>query len=180
MTMHDPYFKYYEEKGIERRTFLKWAVGILSAAIAAVLAWPIIASVIGPVFRLPKMYYVKIGPIDSYPIEKPISTMFNLPTKDAYLNSTTPQNVWIIRHPSKDVTVYSPICPHLGCRYEWYSDAKKFICPCHESVFSIEGKVLGGPAPRPLDTLPHKIENGVLYVKWERFEVGVSEKIRIG
>ncbi len=40
-----------------------------------------------------------------------------------------------------------------------------------------DGKVLGGPSPRPLDTLPHKIQNGVLFVKWERFKIGVRQEI---
>jgi Rieske Fe-S protein len=39
--------------------------------------------------------------------------------------------------------------------------------------------VISGPAPRPLDTLSHKIENGKLYVEWERFRVGVSGKVRV-
>jgi menaquinol-cytochrome c reductase iron-sulfur subunit len=46
-------------------------------------------------------------------------------------------------------------------------------------VFDINGKVLGGPAPRPLDTLPYKIENGRVFVQWEQFKVGTTEKIRI-
>lgn len=33
------------------------------------------------------------------------------------------------------------------------------LCPCHSSVFSPDGKVLGGPAPRPLDRYHVKIEN---------------------
>jgi quinol-cytochrome oxidoreductase complex cytochrome b subunit len=39
------------------------------------------------------------------------------------------------------------------------------------------GNVLGGPSPRPLDTLPGKIEDGILYVQWEQFRVGAPEKV---
>ena len=67
----------------------------------------------------------------------------------------------------------------MGCRYNWHPELKKFICPCHDSVFSITGKVEGGPSPRSLDTLPHKIENGALYVQWEQFETGLAKKVRI-
>ena len=50
-----------------------------------------------------------------------------------------------------EVTAYSPICPHLGCHYyDWNPQSKTFVCPCHGSVYSIHGKILGGPAPRPL------------------------------
>ena len=34
-----------------------------------------------------------------------------------------------------------------------------------------------GPAPRPLDTLPEKVENGELWVEWERFKLGIHEKV---
>ena len=30
--------------------------------------------------------------------------------------------------------IFSPICPHLGCRYSWIDDQKKFVWPCHGSV----------------------------------------------
>ena len=33
--------------------------------------------------------------------------------------------------------------------------------------------------PRPLDTLPTKIEKGELFVEWETFKVGIPEKILV-
>jgi hypothetical protein len=39
--------------------------------------------------------------------------------------------------------------------------------------------VLGGPAPRRLDTLPVKIENGELYVEWKQFKSGTPDKIPV-
>lgn len=55
----------------------------------------------------------------------------------------------------------SALCTHLGCMVTYTGsdpaqqaekDAKAvgFSCPCHGSQFSIEGEVLGGPAPAPL------------------------------
>ena len=50
--------------------------------------------------------------------------------------------------------IFSSICPHLGCHFNWVSDQKRFICPCHNSQYGIEGEYLAGPAPRGLDPLP--------------------------
>jgi Rieske Fe-S protein len=38
------------------------------------------------------------------------------------------------------------------------------VCPCHTSFFSIEGQVLSGPAPRPLDRYVTRIENNRLQI----------------
>src|SRR3989338_3249918 len=80
---------------------------------------------------------------------------------------------------TNDVTVYSPICTHLGCGFRWDGDEKKFKCPCHGSMFDTEGKVVGGPAPRPLDRLPVKIENGRLMVQYQEFKSGVKAQEEI-
>src|SRR6185369_16814552 len=52
----------------------------------------------------------------------------------------------------------------LGCAYHWEAARNQFVCPCHESRFSIDGKVLGGPAARPLDRYPVRVENSKLLI----------------
>ncbi len=55
-------------------------------------------------------------------------------------------------------------CTHLGCTVPWDSDQKKFVCPCHSSVFDITGDVISPPAPRALDLYPVFIENQIVSV----------------
>jgi menaquinol-cytochrome c reductase iron-sulfur subunit len=162
-----------------RRGFLKLATTILSAFVGVVLAIPMIGSLIGPSFRLKKPHWSEVGDIESLSIDQPASLDFPYKTEDAYVQETMTHRVWVIKHSSSEITVFSPICPHLGCYYDWHPERKEFICPCHGSIYSITGKVLGGPAPRPLDTLPWKLEKGELYVEWERFEAGIPKKIRV-
>jgi cytochrome b6-f complex iron-sulfur subunit len=38
----------------------------------------------------------------------------------------------------------------MGCRPRWISESTRWECPCHGSVYDENGKVIGGPAPRPL------------------------------
>ena len=57
------------------------------------------------------------------------------------------------------------ICTHLGCRVRWIPEQQGFFCPCHNGAFSKDGKVTGGPPPRPLDRFESKVENDVLFVK---------------
>ena len=44
-------------------------------------------------------------------------------------------------------------CVHLGCTVPWNATQKKFMCPCHASVYEITGQNIAGPAPRPLDMM---------------------------
>lgn len=51
-------------------------------------------------------------------------------------------------------------CPHLGCAVPYVEEEGIFHCPCHGSLYSLDGVVTGGPAPRPMDYFPISIENG--------------------
>jgi menaquinol-cytochrome c reductase iron-sulfur subunit len=69
---------------------------------------------------------------------------------------------WVVKGPYNEVVAFTPQCTHLGCAYHWDDPSHTFMCPCHNSVFSIDGKVLSGPAPRPLDRYMTKIQGGRL------------------
>ncbi len=78
----------------------------------------------------------KAGPTQNYP---PGSITLN---KD--------QKVLIVRAREGYFYALSSVCTHLGCLVNWKSEEEVIACPCHGSKFDREGKVLEGPAPRPL------------------------------
>lgn len=55
-------------------------------------------------------------------------------------------------------------CTHLGCTVPWVAEEKRFICPCHASVFDIRGDIIKSPASRALDYFPVIIENDLVKV----------------
>ncbi|MBI3997415.1 MAG: Rieske 2Fe-2S domain-containing protein [Armatimonadetes bacterium] len=80
-----------------------------------------------------------------------------------------------------DIIVFSRICPHLGCIYNYVREWREITagyggymppkerqhalmgCPCHLSIYDPAdpqkpGRVLSGPAPRPPRTFFYKIE----------------------
>jgi Rieske Fe-S protein len=60
----------------------------------------------------------------------------------------------------------SPICTHLGCTVEM--SGQRLICPCHGSTYDREGKVLQGPAERPLRQFPSRVmPDGLLVIDVE-------------
>jgi len=168
-----------EKTGQTRRGFLKMLIGVATFLIGTVLTIPFIGSLIVSRSRKEKAVWYKVAEIDALPVGRPEKLNFFASYDDAYRHETLVRSVWAIKYSPSEVTVFSPICTHLGCYFKWDAGTNRFECPCHQSIFSIDGKVLGGPAPRPLDTLPAKIEAGALYIEWRQFKVGIAEKVAV-
>ncbi len=165
-----------QDKTMSRRNFFKLVSGAFTGIIVFTLGIPLVDSIVGTIKKTKNRTYSKLTSVNSIPENNPVNLPFTMTEEDAYIKNIQPENVWAVKLNEPEVTVYSPICPHLGCRYQWHPDRKLFICPCHHSIFKLDGQVVSGPAPRPLDTLPTKVKNNYLYVLWERFKPGIAKK----
>lgn len=103
--------------------------------------------------------------------------------KDLEFKDHSGQVIWTNK---RDVpyVAYSGKCPHLGCGYKWRNVPKLgrqiFLCPCHLSIYDPSGKVLDGPAPRPLDPVPIRVAaNGEIEIIDVEFKAGTRAQIRI-
>lgn len=61
------------------------------------------------------------------------------------------------RDPAGALHVVSPVCTHMKCLVHWNALETSWDCPCHGSRFAPDGRVLEGPALRPL---PRKSMHG--------------------
>jgi menaquinol-cytochrome c reductase iron-sulfur subunit len=166
------------ESRTTRRKFLTLVIGLFGSVNALVLGIPFVKSLVS-VAPGRKQGWSRIIEVGSLPEGQPVEVKFSALREDAYHYARVLHSVWVIKHSPEKITVFSPVCPHLGCHFLWDPKVERFECPCHASEYSMDGEVLYGPAPRPLDVLPHKIEQGALFVRWERFKVGVPDKIVI-
>jgi Rieske Fe-S protein len=73
-------------------------------------------------------------------------------------------SIYVLTDDGREFIAMSNVCTHLGCRVRWISDQQLFFCPCHNASFDVEGVVLSGPPPRPLDRFEVKAEDGQLFV----------------
>lgn len=48
------------------------------------------------------------------------------------------------------LTAVSRRCTHLGCTIQYLEAEKGFLCPCHQSRFTWDGKYVSGPAKKDL------------------------------
>lgn len=51
------------------------------------------------------------------------------------------------------------VCTHMGCIVGWEPETRQFACPCHGSRFDELGRVVRGPAARPLDLVSVAVNN---------------------
>jgi Rieske Fe-S protein len=51
-------------------------------------------------------------------------------------------------------------CTHLGCNVNYREADRKFLCPCHQSHFTWDGKYLSGPAKKDLPKFHVKVLEG--------------------
>lgn len=73
------------------------------------------------------------------------------------------QKVFVVRDQAGFFAL-SSTCTHLGCMTRYEKENGRIFCPCHGSQFSPDGRVVGGPAPRPLPRLKLVVEDGRLVV----------------
>ena len=71
---------------------------------------------------------------------------------DEIVSSNQFYNGIIIYKSGDFVRFYSDECSHLGCHINKV-DQNGFICPCHGSKYSFDGKVISGPAQNDLKSL---------------------------
>jgi menaquinol-cytochrome c reductase iron-sulfur subunit len=140
--------------------FINGAMGLIGLALAVPAA---IYLLFPPKLRKGEQW-VEAGDLSAIPTGTPTEISFERTRVDGWKVTKEKATAWVVKKPGNDVIAFTPQCTHLGCAYHWDGPSHSFLCPCHTSVFSIDGKVLGGPAPRPLDRYMTKIEAGKLEI----------------
>jgi cytochrome b6-f complex iron-sulfur subunit len=68
--------------------------------------------------------------------------------------------VLFVRESEETIRGVDPTCTHKKCTVEYNKSRNRFICPCHGSQYDLEGRVLKGPAEKPLKNLDAYLESG--------------------
>lgn len=151
-----------EAEGSTRRAFYLIALNVLGAIIGLALAVPTLMYLLIPPRGRKTSDWIDAGDISQLTPGDPEEFSFQKNRIDGWRLLTEKKTAWVVKDASGKITAFGPICTHLGCAYRYDSGGKQFVCPCHNSYFSLEGKVTAGPAPRPLDQYATKVENNRL------------------
>ena len=71
---------------------------------------------------------------------------------------------WVIRTSNDELIALSATCTHLRCVLRWEKDSGRLVCPCHAGAFDMNGNVVAGPPPQPLQSLNVDTRGGIVYV----------------
>ncbi|HME05843.1 MAG TPA: ubiquinol-cytochrome c reductase iron-sulfur subunit [Bryobacteraceae bacterium] len=141
-----------------RRNFSAAAIHGIWALMVASLGIPALAYLLMPAKIRRKNDWVEAGDVTRLIPQVPLEVAFRRNRVDGWRVISEKSTAWVVKFPNGVLVAYAPQCTHLGCAYHWDQRKTEFICPCHNSVFSLDGKVQAGPAPRPLDRYQIKVE----------------------
>lgn len=149
---------------MDRREFLNASILGLSLLIGASLFIPGATYFLSPAWKKEDEDWIFLGNAEKIPSGKPTKVEFIQRRKDGWMTIEEKRSAWVVTKNQKEFTVFDPHCTHLGCPYRWDEAKGEFLCPCHNAVFNMEGEVLSGPPPRPLDRYEVKMEAGKLWI----------------
>jgi Rieske Fe-S protein len=164
--MAEDRFDSREEMG--RRKFLTGVIAGVAGTVGLVVGIPAIGYLISPGIKTQnEPTWLMLGPVSSLQPDVPTGFPYAVRVKDGWQVSTQSGVAYAVTHDGQNVQVFSNVCTHLSCRVNWDEERDGFFCPCHDGLFGIDGEVLEGPPPRPLDQFETKIENGQIMILLE-------------
>lgn len=149
-----------EPESSTRRGFVA-VIYALWGVITAAIGLPAGAYLLLPPRTQQKADWVDVGPIADLGTSGPQEVVFRRNRKDGWKIISEKTSAWVTQRNGK-IVAFAPGCTHLGCAYHWDEKHANFLCPCHTSTFGPDGRVLEGPAPRPLDRFQTRVEGGKL------------------
>ena len=158
--------------GTSRRGFYLTFIYGLWTVIGAALAAPALLYLLLPPKVRRAADWTSVADIEPLKLNTPVEVVFRENRVDGWKITSENESAWVVKLSDQQTVAFGPQCTHLGCAYHWDETKSEFICPCHNSVFALNGAVISGPAPRPLDRYDTKIENGKLLLGQLRQSTG--------
>jgi Rieske Fe-S protein len=140
---------------MERRGFLVWLASAALALGGLFMGATVVQALMPPARSIDGK--TKVGTVA-------IAKMADLQVGKPVLADYGDDVLYLVKKSATQVAVLSQSCPHVGCKLSFNGATKQFDCPCHASHFSIDGKKLGGPAPRDMIPAIFEIRDGQIVV----------------
>lgn len=136
----------------DRRTVISWLLGTGVAASLASFFYPV-ARFLNP----PQVAEASVNEVDAGKVQdlKPNSgKIVKFGNKPALL----------VRVNDTEWKAFSAVCTHLNCTVQYQEARREIWCACHNGTYDLNGRVVSGPPPKPLEELAVKIRGDEVVV----------------
>jgi Rieske Fe-S protein len=153
------------EAGVSRRTFLFKVSLAVNALVAAAIATPVVAYLLGPIRRKGRYNsWIVLGEVSGYHEGETVLATYRNPHTDQWDGDTGNVACYVRRETGNTFTVFAVNCAHLGCPVRWFPQSELFMCPCHGGVYYSNGERAAGPPERGLFTYDYHVVGGKLMI----------------
>jgi len=132
--------------GKSRRRFLSWFLGTAAGALTVAVLYPVLRFVSPPEVPEASTNQVEAGPTNDPEL---LEKGFKIVRFGA-------DPVILVRLSETEFRAFAGTCTHLDCIVEFQKDKQRIWCNCHNGDYNLQGQVVAGPPPKPLE--PFKVD----------------------
>jgi len=121
------------------KEILDFIIGISGILLALALIFAAKIYITPPMAADSSVSQVTVAKVGELPINS--AKIFRFGNKPAILINTA----------QGELKAFSAVCTHLNCTVQYSQENKLIWCACHNGKFDLNGKVISGPPPRPLE-----------------------------
>ena len=136
----------------QRRALVRWLLGggVLSSVSSFV--YPVLQFIMPPAVPEAAIAEVGAGKIQDWrPDTARIVKFGTLP-------------VILIRVTENEWRAFSAVCTHLNCTVQYRQEGQQIWCACHNGFYDLNGKVVAGPPPKPLEEFQVRFRGEEVFV----------------
>jgi cytochrome b6-f complex iron-sulfur subunit len=127
-------------EGTTRRRLLSWFLGTSLGALVAAVLYPVLRFLTPPEVAEASASQVEAGRTNDPEL---LEQGFKIVQFGA-------DPVIVIRVAEGDFRAFSAVCTHLACIVAYRPELRLIWYYCHDGIYDLTGKNIGGPPPRPL------------------------------
>ena len=124
----------------DRRRLVNWFLGTSVGALVAAVVYPVARFVSPP--RIPEA--------ETSQVEAGFTNDPELLERGFKIVRFGTEPVILLRVADDDYRAFTATCTHLDCIVDYRKDKRLIWCWCHNGIYDLTGKNIGGPPPRPL------------------------------
>jgi menaquinol-cytochrome c reductase iron-sulfur subunit len=154
-----------EPARVDRRRFLSWITVAAGGLAALIVSIPVIGFTFAPIFRRFRETWDAVGAVEHFVVGETVAVSIPDPGARSWAGPTGTTGAWLRRVSQDEFLAFAVDCTHLGCPVRWEPGAQLFLCPCHGGVYYSDGRVAGGPPPRPLVRYSVRVRQGQVEIR---------------